>query len=81
MNVLIDTNVLIDFIAVREPFYAHALNDNGFADFEDCLQEQCALTFSADFIITRNVKEFESGSVPVIAPDIFCSRFLDSERS
>lgn len=143
MSVLIDTNVLVDFIAVRSPFYAdalriidacdrkilhgciaahsvpniyyilrkelppqtrkdilsalceilavealskdvitNALSDTGFTDFEDCLQDQCASAFRADYIITRNTDDFTCSSVPAITPSAFCERFLNNpERS
>ena len=135
MQVLIDTNVLIDYIQKREPFYlsaekifnacaenrikgciaAHsvsnlffilrkqftveerkgllkmlctifevvginketimaALDDNGFDDIEDCIQEKCALTVHADYIVSRNIKDFMNSQVRSLDPDTFvCS--------
>lgn len=133
MQVLIDTNVLIDYIQKREPFYlsaekifnacaenriegfiaAHsvsnlffilrkqftveerkgllkmlctifevvginketimaALDDNGFDDFEDCLQVKCALTVHADYIVSRNIKDFMNSQVRCLDP-VVCS--------
>ena len=132
MRILIDTNILIDFVSRREPFFvdalkifelcqqeivdgavaAHsivnmayilrkdftpdelrkillrlckifqveaidlgkltaALNDDNFSDFEDCLQTQCALNLRADFIVTRNVKDFAASSIPAVTPENF----------
>ena len=132
MLVLIDTNVLIDYIQKRTPFYisaekifnacaenkmdgciaAHsvsnlfyilrkqftveerkellkmlctifevvgidkesimaALDDNGFDDFEDCLQTKCALALQADYIVTRNIKDFSNSQVKCLDPDTF----------
>lgn len=132
MRVLFDTNVLIDFIAKREPFSddaeksislcveknyniciaAHtipnmhyilrkhlteeqrkvillelcrmfqvvgidgvklvaALVCEDFSDYEDCLQYICAKDFLADYIITRNISDFNKSSVPAIAPSAF----------
>ena len=132
MRILIDTNILIDFIAKREPFFidslkifelcqqeviegviaAHsivnmtyilrknftldelrkillrlckifqvelidfdkliaALNDCNFSDFEDCLQTQCALNVRANYIVTRNVKDFIASEIPAITPKNF----------
>ncbi|MCL2398511.1 MAG: PIN domain-containing protein [Defluviitaleaceae bacterium] len=45
-----------------------ALQDSNFEDFEDCLQVQCAKDFPADFIVTRNVKDFANSSVSVLEP-------------
>jgi len=45
-----------------------ALQNSNFDDFEDCLQVQCADDFSADFIVTRNVKDFKHSTVPALEP-------------
>ena len=133
MLILIDTNVLIDFIAKREPFYISsekvidfcrqeiidgaiaghsvlnamyilrknfslselkaiflnlceflyiepvdfekilsALKDDNFSDFEDCVQMQCALNFRADYIVTRDIKDFRGSEIPAVTPEDFC---------
>ena len=132
MRALIDTNVLIDYISHREPYYstafkivdacdksvfdgciaAHsipdiyyilrkshtsaerrealrlmckifevesldkrklvsALADESFTDFEDCLQSLSASEFRADYIVTRNPKDFARSAIPAITPDEF----------
>lgn len=38
------------------------------ADFEDCLVACCAQKANADYIITRNVKDFARSSVKAITP-------------
>jgi predicted nucleic acid-binding protein len=40
-----------------------------FPDFEDAVQASCASRVKADYIVTRNVKDFEKSSVPAITPD------------
>ena len=133
MLILIDTNVLIDFIAKRELFYVFsekiidfcrqeiidgaiaghsvlnamyilrknfslselkaiflnlceflyiepvdfekilsALKDDNFSDFEDCVQMQCALNFRADYIVTRDIKDFRGSEIPAVTPEDFC---------
>jgi len=132
MRVLIDTNVLLDYLAKREPFLesatiifdacadgkvdgciaAHsfsnifyilrsvfsvaerrnlllnlcrlfsvegidqstiesAIQNESFDDFEDALQEECANSFGAEYIITRNPSDFKQSSVPPISPGDF----------
>ena len=132
MRILIDTNVLIDFIAKREPYFSsankiisacvenklegsislhsvsdiyyilrkttpekdrrrflkdiclmleviavdkskliYAIENEEFKDFEDCLQSECAVSFNADYIITRNTKDFLLSGVKAIEPDAF----------
>lgn len=128
MNLMLDANVVIDHIGMREPFYElsrrvcllgvtgeartfistnmatdiyyilrkdHGSSeaqrmfeeDLGFlalvgvtpedvdralslkwADFEDCLVACCAQKANADYIITRNVKDFARSSVKAITP-------------
>lgn len=38
------------------------------SDFEDCLVATCAEKINADYIITRNVKDFKASNVPAITP-------------
>ena len=40
----------------------------GWPDFEDALQLLCAEAASADYLVTRNPRDFESDSVPVVTP-------------
>jgi len=48
-----------------------ALERDDFKDFEDCLQDACAEMVAADYIVTRNIKDFEHSKIPAIAPDEF----------
>ena len=132
MEVLIDTNIILDWFLKREPFYdiaktllnkcwfssiksyltihsvcdlfyvinnnfcteekkkllqlllnrneiiseskidiAQFIKNEYFTDLEDALQMQCAANYKLDYIITRNIKDFEHSSVPVIEPADF----------
>lgn len=131
MVVLIDTNVIIDFLITREPFFAasskviekcatgelkgyiafhsvpnlwyilrkipeekrrewiadicsfmevigvnhdevlKAIKATDFKDFEDCLQDKCAKSIGASYIITRNVADFNGSEVSAILPEEF----------
>ena len=140
MRILIDTNVLIDFVSMRAPYEvdaikildacdksiidgciaAHsisnmeyilrksiplterremllylcsilevsgidkykltrALTNESFTDFEDCLQSLCAADCRADYIVTRNPKDFSGSIVPIIQPNEFCQQFLSTD--
>lgn len=52
---------------------------SGFSDFEDALQSVCAKQFEADFIVTRNVKDFKRSAIPAISPADFLEQFSDCE--
>ena len=43
-------------------------------DFEDAVQAVTAQRLHADFLITRNVRDFKESKVPAIAPDAFLNR-------
>lgn len=134
MVILVDANVILDYVASREPFYheaykimemcyskkvegyiafhsvsiiwyilrkfvpdgaerriwmrkilqmvqvtgashdqvAKAVEMENFSDFEDCLQNKCAETVNAQYIVTNNVKDFKESTIPAITPLDFC---------
>jgi predicted nucleic acid-binding protein len=135
-NLLLDTNIVIDLLACREPFYAEAallfsladrqkiklyvsaltfantsyvllkqkgskesklilrklrllvnvlnldekvidlaLNDEDFKDFEDALQYFSAIEYGLDLIITRNLKDFQQSSLPVMTAGQYVQGF------
>ena len=128
-KILIDTNVLIDYLLEREPFFedakdvilscadgkvkgciaAHSipnmffilrkdysakerrevlsnlcsifdvegidkakllagLTKEDFSDFEDCLQMECAKSYGADYIVTRNIFDYSTSEIKAIMP-------------
>lgn len=48
-----------------------AANNVEFKDFEDNLQECCAVAAGADYIITANLKDYEHSRVKAVTPDQF----------
>ena len=48
-----------------------ALKRSNFLDFEDCLQDECAISSKADFIITRNKDDYRTSTVPALTPEEF----------
>lgn len=48
-----------------------ALKNSTFKDLEDCLQSDCAKRIRADYIVTRNIKDFAISEVPAILPEDF----------
>ena len=49
----------------------NAIKQNDFKDFEDCLQDRCAVGIKANYIITRNIDDFMGSEVPAILPEDF----------
>ena len=72
MVILVDTNIMLDFLTVRQPYYDDARNiirileNDAFSDFEDCLQDECAQEISADYIVTRNIGDFQCSKVKAV---------------
>lgn len=48
---------------------AHTALSKRWDDFEECLVAESAASIKADYIITRNTKDFERSAVPAITPD------------
>ena len=128
-KILIDTNILLDYLLEREPFFedakeviltctegntkgciaAHSisnmffilrreydskerrevlknlcmifdvegidktklllgLENEDFSDFEDCLQMECAKSYGAEYIVTRNVSDYSVSDIKAILP-------------
>jgi len=51
----------------------------GWKDFEDAVQMASAGAEGVDYLITRNIRDFQSGPVPVIQPAAFLT-LLESTR-
>lgn len=48
-----------------------AIKNSDFRDFEDCLQDECAVHVNADYIVTCNAKDFQHAKTSVVTPDVF----------
>jgi len=48
-----------------------ALKRKDFTDFEDCLQDECADSVNASYIITRNISDFKNSKVRAVTPEQF----------
>lgn len=68
-HVLLNLCNILEVEGVDSQKVISALNRNDFRDLEDCIQDECALTANADYIVTRNVKDFENSRVPAILPE------------
>ena len=45
--------------------------ESEFTDFEDAVQFAAAKKINADFIITRNIRDFKKSDIPVTSPDLY----------
>lgn len=70
-NYLLSLFELFDVVSIDKNRLVAALENSNFKDFEDCLQDECACAINADYIITRNAKDFESSMVKALTPEEF----------
>lgn len=75
-TILTDVCRLFDVEGIDRAKILQALDNMDFKDFEDCLQMQCARSFQADYIISRNLEDFANSEVPCISPDEFCAKHI-----
>ncbi len=61
---------VISIIEVGENIIDFALN-SGLNDFEDAVQYYAAKSATADFIITRNIKDYKQSDIPVLTAEQF----------
>ncbi len=64
-------NSLFDYFeleSIDKPKLFSAISREDFSDFEDCVQDECAVASGADFIITRNKSDFAGSKVKALTP-------------
>lgn len=49
-----------------------AIEKKSFVDFEDCLQDKCAVNIHAQYIITGNVKDYSEAEIQAVSSRDFC---------
>ena len=72
---LIDLQEYVDVAYVGNEILNQSLRSH-WKDFEDCVQSLVAEREQADFIITRNVKDFKEAAIPVLSPSDFLDYFF-----
>ena len=61
----------IEVVGVTGEIIEKALDNEYFDDLEDCVQYECAKVVGAEYIITRNIKDFKENDVACIEPKDF----------
>ena len=70
-QIIVDRPILksfIEVVGVTGEIIEKALDNEYFDDLEDCVQYECAKVVGAEYIITRNIKDFKEN-------DVACSNF------
>lgn len=73
-KILFSLTKLFKIVSLNKSKIIKALKRNDFQDFEDCLQDECAAEVKADYVITRNPKDFFNSLIPVLSPEEFLKR-------
>lgn len=71
-SILKDICTLFEVEGIDKSKVLRSLDNADFKDFEDCLQMECAKSFHADYIVSRNVSDFVSSGIECILPSQFC---------
>jgi predicted nucleic acid-binding protein len=70
-SMLLNLCEVLEIAGISKAELIDALSNEDFHDFEDCLQMQSAKAVNADYIITRNIKDYSASSIPAILPEDF----------
>ena len=62
---------ILNVVSMNEDVIYAALNNNNITDFEDAIQYACAESVGADYIVTRNVKDYGRSPIRAISPGEF----------
>ena len=67
---------LLDFVEVPPTGTVDAIGAMKFPmrDLEDALQASAALNFQADYVISRNARDYKGSPVPAMTPEEYLSR-------
>ncbi|MBO4706164.1 MAG: PIN domain-containing protein [Spirochaetaceae bacterium] len=65
---------LVSIAGIDEACIKNALNSS-WNDFEDAVQHESSVQIQADYLVTRNTKDFKTSFVEVITPGDFLKRF------
>ncbi len=71
---IIERLFLIFDIIELKPDDLRKAADMKFSDFEDALQSVCAARINADFIVTRNIRDFSASKVTAVKPSELLER-------
>jgi len=71
---LMDLCQSISIVEIGGEAILNVLANNDFDDIEDCLQAECASAINADFIITRDSKDYAHSKIPAISPEDFLEK-------
>ena len=73
-EILISLCKIFDVEGIDKIKLLAGLENEEFADFEDCLQMECAKACGAEYIVTRNVADYRASEIEAITPAEYLSK-------
>ena len=67
-KILFNLCTIFDVEGIDKVKLLSGLANEDFSDFEDCLQMECAKSYGADYIVTRNVSDYSISDIKAILP-------------
>lgn len=67
-EILLNLCKIFDVEGIDKAKLLSGLENEEFTDLEDCLQMECAKSYGAEYIITRNVDDYKRSEVKAIMP-------------
>lgn len=67
-EILLNLCKIFDVEGIDKTKLLSGLSNEDFSDFEDCLQMECAKSYGAKYIVTRNVSDYATSEIKAILP-------------
>lgn len=68
-EILLNLCTIFDVEGIDKAKLLSGLANEEFSDFEDCLQMECAKSYGAEYIVTRNVSDYFTSDIKAILPN------------
>ena len=72
-QVISQLNMIFTFTELKPSDLLKA-TEFGFSDYEDAVQSACAGRIKAQYIVTRNIKDYKNSRIPAIKPEELLER-------
>ena len=67
-EILLNLCTIFNIEGIDKAKLLSGLANEDFSDFEDCLQMECAKSYGAEYIVTRNVADYSTSEIKAILP-------------
>lgn len=67
-EILLNICTIFDVEGIDRAKLLSGLANEEFSDFEDCLQMECAKSYGAEYVVTRNVLDYSMSDIKAILP-------------